>query len=91
MGPEPTLLIQLSRLEPCLRLVIQKVVLSGWTYRRTAALLQVSPMTVQRRLKRGLAQLKDALNAPLAEPTGSSRRLSRSPTRHPVASAAPAC
>jgi RNA polymerase sigma-B factor len=91
MGPEPTLLVQLSRLEPCLRLVIQKVVLSGWTYRRTAALLQVSPMTVQRRLKRGLAQLKDALNAPLVEPSGSSRRPSRSQTRHPVASAAPAC
>ena len=67
----------LLKLEPGLRQVIQKVVLSGWTYRRTAAWLKVSPMTVQRRLKRGLALLRAELSCP------------RRP--HPVASAAPAC
>lgn len=90
-GTEHTILGQLARLEPCLRLVIQKVVLSGWTYRRTAALLQVSPMTVQRRVKRGLALLKDGLHAPVAELAGPLSPLSRSRTRHRVASAAPAC
>jgi len=76
---------QLLQLEPGLRQVIQKVVLSGWTYRRTAAWLQVSPMTVQRRLKRGLALLRTAL-APTAQVQFSSR-----PMLHPAASAAPAC
>jgi RNA polymerase sigma-B factor len=90
-GTEHTILGQLARLEPCLRLVIQKVVLSGWTYRRTAALLQVSPMTVQRRLKRGLALLKDGLHAPGADLAGPLWPLSRPRTRHRVASAAPAC
>ena len=76
---------QLLELEPGLRQVIQKVVLSGWTYRRTAAWLHISPMTVQRRLKRGLALLRAAL-APTAATEFSSRR-----RPHPVASAAPAC
>ncbi len=52
----------LAVLDPGLRQVIQHVVLAGWSYRRTAALLKVSPMTVQRRLKRGLAQLREALS-----------------------------
>ena len=72
-------------------IVLSLVVLSGWTYRRTAALLQVSPMTVQRRLKRGLALLKDGLHAPGADFAGPLWPLSRSRTRHRVASAAPAC
>ena len=75
----------LLNLEPGVREVIQKVVLSGWSYRRTAAWLQVSPMTVQRRLKRGLALLRAALTPPAA--------LELSPRRrpHPVASVARAC
>lgn len=76
---------QLQQLEPGLRQVIQKVVLSGWTYRRTAAWLQVSPMTVQRRLKRGLALLRATLAATAADELSSRR------SPHPVASAAPAC
>lgn len=76
---------QLLQLEPGLRHVIQKVVLSGWTYRRTAAWLEVSPMTVQRRLKRGLALLKAALAPPAVADLSPRRR------PHPVASAAPAC
>jgi RNA polymerase sigma-B factor len=55
-------MLLLGRLDPSLRQVIQHVVLGGWSYRRTAALMKVSPMTVQRRLKRGLAQLREALN-----------------------------
>lgn len=76
---------QLERLDPSIRQVVQQVVLAGWTYRRTAVLLQVSPMTVQRRLKRGLAQLRQAL-APSAGESFSSPR-----NRRPAASAAPAC
>lgn len=75
----------LLELDPGLRQVIQKVVLSGWTYRRTAAWLQVSPMTVQRRLKRGLALLRAALAPAAGDELSSRRRL------HPVASAAQAC
>jgi DNA-directed RNA polymerase specialized sigma subunit len=77
---------QLACLEPGLRRVIQKVVLSGWSYRRTAALLQVSPMTVQRRLKQGLAQMRAAL---LNADAFSS--LSCQPRAHPAPSVAPAC
>lgn len=77
---------QLACLEPGLRRVIQKVVLSGWTYRRTAALLQVSPMTVQRRLKQGLAQMRAAL---LNQNALSS--LSCQPSPHPAPSVAQAC
>ncbi|MCP9882135.1 sigma-70 family RNA polymerase sigma factor [Cyanobium sp. Alchichica 3B3-8F6] len=76
---------QLLNLEPGVRQVIQKVVLSGWTYRRTAARMQVSPMTVQRRLKRGLALLRATLTPPAAVELSSRRR------PHPVASVAPAC
>lgn len=76
---------QLAALDPSLRQVVQRVVLSGWTYRRTAAQLQVSPMTVQRRLKRGLAELRQAL-APTAD-----ARISSCRNRRPVASVVPAC
>ncbi|MEB3201502.1 MAG: sigma-70 family RNA polymerase sigma factor [Synechococcus sp.] len=68
---------QLSRLDPDIRRVIHQVVIAGWSYRRTAALLKVSPMTVQRRLKRGLAELRQGF--------------SHSGLQHPVASATPAC
>ncbi|MEX0587946.1 MAG: sigma-70 family RNA polymerase sigma factor [Cyanobium sp.] len=91
MGNEDSLISHLARLEPCLRQVIQKVVLSGWTYRRTAALLQVSPMTVQRRLKCGLAQLREALSAPNLQATSAEQDLSRSRLRHHAASVVPAC
>ena len=51
----------MAALEPGLAQVVRQVVLQGCSYRRTAALLGVSPMTVQRRLQRGLAQLRQAL------------------------------
>ena len=51
----------LPQLPPEQRLVVERVVLAGWSYRRVAAALQVSPMTVQRRLQRGLEQLRRRL------------------------------
>ncbi len=88
---EVSLLGQLSCLESDLRQVVQKVVLAGWSYRRTAALLQVSPMTVQRRLKRGLALLKLALVAVDSQPPGQEPRINPDRQLRPVASVVPAC
>ena len=84
---------QWARLEPDLRQVVDKVVLSGWTYRRTAALLKVSPMTVQRRLKRGLAELRQGLGRSANPPISSQLRspISCPSCRHREQSAAPAC
>jgi RNA polymerase sigma-B factor len=65
-GPDATEL--LSQLEEPLRAVVERVVLAGWSYRRTAEVLQVSPMTVQRRLRRGLEQLRQLLNPGAAGP-----------------------
>jgi len=53
----------LAQLDPRQRLVVQQVVLGGWSYRRLAAQMQVSPMTVQRLLHRGLASLRNQLEA----------------------------
>ena len=84
---------QWARLEPDLRQVVDKMVLSGWTYRRTAALLKVSPMTVQRRLKRGLAELRRGLGRSANPPISSklSSPISCPSCRHRGQSAAPAC
>ena len=84
---------QWARLEPDLRQVVDKMVLSGWTYRRTAALLKVSPMTVQRRLKRGLAELRRGLGRSANPPISSqlSSPISYPSCRHHGQSAAPAC
>jgi RNA polymerase sigma-B factor len=51
----------LALLEPRLRLVLQCVVLKGWSYRRTAAKLKVSAATVQRLLHKGLQELRSSL------------------------------
>lgn len=72
-------LAALSDLEPSLAVVVQRVVLSGWSYRRTGHQLAISPMTVQRRLRKGLALLRE--QADLSSLAG--------PHRGP--SAAPAC
>ncbi len=69
----------LARLEPALAAVVQRVVLAGWSYRRTAQQLAISPMTVQRRLHRGLALLREQLG------------LSLRPGLNRAPSAAPAC
>lgn len=51
----------LGQLESSQRAVLERVVLAGWSYRRTGAALQISPMTVQRRLRSGLARLHQLL------------------------------
>jgi RNA polymerase sigma-B factor len=51
----------LSQLESSQRAVLERVVLAGWSYRRTGEALQISPMTVQRRLHSGLARLHQLL------------------------------
>lgn len=53
----------LDRLDPRQRQVVRQVVLGGWSYRRLATQMQVSPMTVQRLLHRGLATLRGQLEA----------------------------
>ena len=62
--------------------IVGKVVLEGWSYRRAASQLQVSPMTVQRRLKQGLALVKSALEQ---------RRSGQGPSWHPSPFAAGGC
>lgn len=51
----------LARLPERERLVVEQVVLAGLSYRELARRLEVSPMTVQRLLRRGLDQLRDQL------------------------------
>lgn len=72
----------LAGLEPRQRRVVEQVVLAGWSYRRLGRELRVSPMTVQRLLRRGLEQLRLELEPQRLNPA---RQL-----RH-AASAAPAC
>ena len=62
--------------------IVGKVVLEGWSYRRAASQLQVSPMTVQRRLKQGLALVKSALEQ---------RRSDQGPSWRPSPFAAGGC
>ncbi len=62
--------------------IVGKVVLEGWSYRRAASQLEVSPMTVQRRLKQGLARVRSAL-----EQQGSGL----TPSWHPFPFAAGGC
>ena len=78
---------QLNLLDPQLQVVIRQVVLFGWSYRRTADLLKVSPMTIQRRLKRGLSQLKQALDGSGIQPSA----LSPGTDWHRAASVVPGC
>jgi RNA polymerase sigma-B factor len=53
----------LARLEPRERLVVRRVVLGGWSYRRLGRQMEVSPMTVKRLLQKGLEQLRQHLDA----------------------------
>lgn len=58
----PNALQLLTQLEADQRAVLERVVLAGWSYRRTGQALAISPMTVQRRLRRGLERLRELLN-----------------------------
>lgn len=57
----------LGQLESSQRAVLERVVLAGWSYRRTGEALRISPMTVQRRLRSGLARLHQLLRAAAPE------------------------
>lgn len=52
----------LAVLEPRQRWVVRQVVLAGWSYRRLGVEMNVSPMTVQRLLRRGLDRLRQHLD-----------------------------
>ena len=60
-GEGETVQALLEGLDPRQREVVQQVVLSGLSYRQMARRMQVSPMTVQRLLHRGLEQLRGHL------------------------------
>jgi RNA polymerase sigma-B factor len=60
-GEGETVRALLADLDPRQREVVQNVVLKGLSYRQMARRLQVSPMTVQRLLHRGLEQLRGNL------------------------------
>jgi RNA polymerase sigma-B factor len=76
------LLAELSRLNPMQQQVIRHVVLEGWSLRRTASVLQISPMTVRRLLQQGLDSLRRQLEDAGVRGSGCSR---------PAPSAAPGC
>ena len=52
----------LAVLESKQQLIVRRVVLEGWSYRKLAADLGVSPMTVQRQLRKGLERLRQHLD-----------------------------
>ena len=60
-GEGETVQVLLEGLDPRQREVVLQVVLKGLSYRQMARRLQVSPMTVQRLLHRGLEQLRGTL------------------------------
>ena len=59
--PARELLDALHRLNPLRQQVIRRVVIEGWSLRRTASQLDISPMTVSRQLRRGLDELRTML------------------------------
>jgi hypothetical protein len=64
-GADPTALpleSMLAVLDGQQQLIVRRVVLEGWSYRKLALDLGVSPMTVQRRLHKGLERLRQHLN-----------------------------
>lgn len=65
----------LKGLDPRTQQVLHGVVVKGWSYRRTAAALNVSTMTVQRCLRSGLENLRIQLCPPPQEPCTSSERM----------------
>jgi RNA polymerase sigma-B factor len=72
----------LARLEPKEERVVRQVVLAGWSYRRLAGAMGISPMTVKRLLCRGLDRLRELLGE---------RDLSPLSAAGPDASALPGC
>lgn len=75
----------LARLDPRSQQVLRWVVLQGWSYRRAAAALDVSAMTVQRCLHRALATLRGELSTsepihPRPKVISSAPRIGRAPS-----------
>lgn len=79
-GPSAEQLLQ--QLEPRQRQVVRQAILEGASYRTIAAEMGISPMTVQRLLRRGLEQLRSVLDG---------ARISSPAQPDPCASAAPGC
>lgn len=57
-SPSDLALQALASLEEKLQVVVRSIVISGWSYRQTARALELSPMTVRRRLSAGLEELR---------------------------------
>jgi RNA polymerase sigma-B factor len=74
----------LEWLEPHHRAVVRKVVIEGQSLRRAATALNVSPMTVHRRLRFALGQLRSQLD-------GGAGALNSGLRPRPCSSAAPGC
>ncbi|MFM1797790.1 MAG: hypothetical protein RLZZ117_68 [Cyanobacteriota bacterium] len=76
----------LTGLDPRSQNVVRWVVVQGWSYRKAAAALDVSAMTVQRCLRKGLATLREQLRegeSPKAagtRPLTPGRRVGRAPS-----------
>lgn len=62
-GARPRAEAMLAALPAELALVVRRIVLEGLSYRRLATELRVSPMTVQRRLQKGLEALRRAIDS----------------------------
>ncbi|MFM7085912.1 MAG: sigma-70 family RNA polymerase sigma factor [Cyanobium sp.] len=73
--------VLLKRLDPRQRQVVRQVVLAGWSYRKLASEMKISPMTVQRLLHRGLERLRQQLEE---QPLRASRRGSRAESGVPA-------
>ncbi|MEB3361335.1 MAG: sigma-70 family RNA polymerase sigma factor [Synechococcaceae cyanobacterium] len=83
---QSTLEAMLTLLEPRQRHVVRQVVLEGASYRQLGRQLEMSPMTVQRLLHRGLERLRQEIQAGLlTQPRQPRQGVCR------AASAAPAC
>jgi DNA-directed RNA polymerase specialized sigma24 family protein len=83
---QSTLEAMLTLLEPRQREVVRQVVLEGASYRQLGRQLEMSPMTVQRLLHRGLERLRQQIQSGvLTQPRSLHRGVCR------AASAAPAC
>jgi len=64
----------LAILDPRERMVVRQVVLAGWSYRRLGEHMEVSPMTIQRLLRRGLERLRRHLDPEAVNPGGPADR-----------------
>jgi RNA polymerase sigma-B factor len=71
----------LEVLDPRQQLIVRRVVIEGWSYRKLAAELEVSPMTVQRQLRKGLERLRQHLDGVTGERPWSPPKPMRSQTR----------